>query len=108
MITSKKEKGTKRILATIAMFVFLGLTIALNPSQAMVVMFKACLVTFAVFLGYVADKLLQPQIDMEELARIMKNGDDDDKARAVELAKATMIRRSIITLAVVIGVCLGL
>lgn len=108
MITSKKEKGSKRTLATIAMFLFLGLTIALNPSQAMVVMFKACLVTFAVFLGYMADKLLQPQVDMEELAKLMRDGDDDDKARAVELAKASMIRRALITLAVVIGVCLGL
>lgn len=108
MTINKKEKGNKRVLATIAMFLFLGLTLVLNPAQAMVVMHKICLVTFGTFLAYVSDKLLQPQVDMSQLAELIKDGDDDDKARAVELAKAAMIRRSIITLAVVLGLCLGL
>ncbi|HET8686553.1 MAG TPA: putative holin [Methanosarcina sp.] len=107
-IENNPNHKRKRKHASIAMFLFLALTLVLKPENALVVMFKVCLVSTGIFLAYLADKLLQPQVDMDNLAALLKDGDDDDKARAVELAKATMIRRAIITLAVVIGLCLGL
>lgn len=112
VIKSKKElsesKFTKRQWAAAAVFALLAVALFISPTQAPVVLFKACLVTFAAVLAYWIDKLMQPQVDMGDLAEAMKSGDIGDRDNAVKLAQAVMIRRALITLAVVLGVCLGL
>lgn len=112
MIKSKKTltegKFTKRQWAAAAVFVLLAAALFVSPMQAPVVLFKACLVTFAAVLAYWIDKILQPQVDMEDLAIAMRDGDLGDRDNAVKLAQAVMIRRAVITLAVIVGVCLGL
>lgn len=112
MIKSKKVLKTGRFstrqYATVAVFALLALSLFISPAQAPVVLFKACLVTFAAVLAYWIDKVLNPQIDMEDLSEALENGDIGDKDNAVKLAQAVMIRRALITVAVVLGVCLGL
>lgn len=112
MINRKEDlqegRVTKRQWATAAVFVLLVAALFISPAQAPVVLFKACLVTFAAVLAYWIDKLMQPQVDMGDLADAMKSGDIGDRDNAVKLAQAVMIRRALITLAVVLGVCLGL
>lgn len=115
MIKSKAENSdllnglvSKRQVAAIAVFVLLGLCLFISPPQAAVVLFKASLVTFFAVLAYWIDKFLQPQVDMETLKEALENGTKEERDAAVKLAQAAMIRRALITLAVVVGGCLGL
>lgn len=109
MIKSKKDVLPKGRLVAIALaFILLAIALAVSPQQAPVVLFKLCLVTSAVVLGYVIDKIILPQVDFEDLARVIEEGSAEDRAHAVELAKASMIRRALIIFATTIGMCLGL
>lgn len=104
----QESRFSKRQWASVAVLILLGVSLFISPAQAPVVLFKACLVTFAAVLAYWIDKLMQPQVDMGDLADAMKSGDLEERDNAVKLAQAVMIRRALITLAVILGVCLGL
>lgn len=108
MIKSKKEKSLQRPLGTAIMVLLMVAALLVSPQQAPVVLFKLCLVTAAAVLGYFIDKLLLPQVDFEDLLPAMREGTEEDKNRAVELAKAAMIRRALVVLGITLGVCLGL
>ena len=108
MIKSKKEKSLQRPIGTAIMVLLMAAALVVSPQQAPVVLFKLCLVTSAAVLGYFIDKLLLPQIDVEDLLPAMREGTEQEKDRAVGLAKAAMIRRALVVLGVTLGVCLGL
>lgn len=108
MIRSKKEKNLQRPIGTAVMLLLMVAALLVSPQNAPVVLFKLCLVTSAAVLGYFIDKLLLPQIDVEDLKVSMEDGTEAERAAATELAKAAMIRRAIIVCGVTLGVCLGL
>ncbi len=99
---------SKRQVAAVAVFALLALCLFVSPPQAAVVLFKASLVTFFAVLAYWIDKFLQPQVDMGDLADVIETGNKEERDAAVKLAQAVMIRRALITVAVVLGGCLGL
>lgn len=82
------------LLVTLALIVIIG---TLAPQQLPVLLFKLTLVLLAVWLGYWVDRALFPYARPHE-----------EQQRDVELFKASMMRRAVIVVGVVLAVSLGL
>lgn len=132
-ISNRENSRTIRRIGFAIMILALAGALFISPLQAPVVLFKLSLVTLAAVAAYWIDKILNPHMDNGTLAaiiskpkpnqRVEKRGDDlyydqedadkiyewdNDRKMAVELYKVAMIRRAVITFAIVVGVCLGL
>lgn len=76
------------------------------PHRGELVLFKLSLVTLAGMLGYMIDVLLFPKHRIHELHDNVQNGEGEPWQH--QLLVASQIRRSIIVLASILGICLGL
>ncbi len=105
--TSNRKLRVAGILITVLALVG---ALVISPVQIPVVLFKLSLVTLAAVASYWIDKILNPHVDNGVLANIVSSSDFNEKEREIahELLKAAMIRRALITVAIVLGVCLGL
>lgn len=109
-LSNKTHHGKLRVLAALVTSIALVTCLLVSPQQAPVVLAKISLVTVAAVLAYWIDKILIPQVDSGVLAQQITSDKctPEEKRLLVDLLKQSMIRRSLITVAVVLGVCLGL
>lgn len=109
MIKSPNEIPVKgKAIGVVITFLVLVVTLLVCPHDVTNVLFKACLVTFGLVLSQVADKIMHQRVDEDAVAEAMKNGTLEEKLLAVELTKAIMIRKALVTVAIVLGLGLGL
>jgi hypothetical protein len=105
-----RNKITGRELAlvfTLALALSIGLW---APTQGQVIVFKICLVTLAALLGYWIDRMLFPNSRPHALKELFNQYQDDKTCNQVHAQNLNMaqLRRAVIVLATILGVCLGL
>ena len=102
-ITSREVALTLTILLVILVGVW-------APTQGQVIVFKICLVTLAAMLGYWIDRMVFPYSRVHTMKEKFDQNQRDETCNQVHAHNLGMaqIRRAIIVLGTILGVCLGL
>ena len=107
-LSSKLDAKRLRVLSVVITLLAFAVALFISPQQIPVLIYKLAQVTIAAVVAYWIDKVLVPQIDVSTLVEQLNKVPEGSQDEIVGLIKASMIRRSIITVAVILGVCLGL
>ena len=104
---------SKITLREVALTVTLGLALTVGiwaPTQGQVIVFKICLVTLASLLGYWIDRMIFPHSRIHVLKQEFDQNQDSERCNRVHALNYSVaqVRRAIIVLATILGVCLGL
>lgn len=95
----------------LALTLLLALTVGFwAPTQGQVIIFKICLVTLAALLGYWIDRMVFPHTRVHTLKEKFDQNQRDESCNQVHAQNFNMaqIRRAVIVLGTILGVCLGL
>lgn len=91
--------------------ILLALTVGFwAPTQGQVIVFKICLVTLAALLGYWIDRVIFPHTRVHTLKEKFDQNQRDESCNQAHAQNFNMaqIRRAVIVLGTILGVCLGL
>lgn len=100
-----KPRLTNWIVLTVALLIIVGI---IRPEQLTVVLYKASLVTLGAVTGYWVDRALFPYGRPHLFLSLTDDSQKDTQQEITPAVTLLMLRRSIVVLACILGLTLGL